>query len=629
MNKLIFLLLVSHFAWTQTDTTLLEIKAFKRQLSYIEQKADGADKLKAQSKILNNISQRLLKNGQFDEGLKYAQTALAIAKPQGLYEQTALAEFNIAYAIQKKERFFEASSHFETAIEWAKKSRNDSLLAKCYHYEGMCYNDQGLPQKSAEMLLKELKIETKLGFQHQKTDCLNSLGLAYTKLNQPDSALYWFEQMLKIPKMYQDDFLLGVAHKNIGKILLSKNRETEALVYLHKAIDLIQNCEKDYLKQEVHYVYIVLAQFYQNKKQYALSIKYGKLTWKLVNLLNYSDQKVEVSKILYSNYLAIHNKDSALFYLEKYAESSLKINQDLLSEQHIAAEARFRDEQQKSQILLLNQEKIAEENKRKWLLTGLIITLTLLSAIGVLYRTIRKQKKDIEDANHNLEQKVAIRTVELQQALDDIKGAMLKGQTLERKRVASELHDNLGSLLSAIGVGMEVVDERSLSEKEQRIFKNIQQQIGTAYSEVRLLSHNLQPDELEKEGLKKALNTFAQKINQNQKIKITLDTDNIVPFSKEIEFALYSICLELINNTLKYASASELRIGFDQLTAHKWQMQVSDNGRGLQQDYKEGFGLRSIKNRIEAIGGSIQIVSKGGLAYLIDFEISQNINPNN
>ncbi len=617
MNNLcVFFLLIATTAFGQ-ETNL---DSLKRLLTNVERQANSSENQKQKATILNQIGYRLISSGQFDFGLAYSQKAFELAKKNNFYSQMAQSQFNIGFVVQKKERFFEAISYFETAQKFAKKANNDSLLSQSYHYAGMCYNDQELPQKSIEALLKELKIDLRANLKLHTIECYNSLGLAYTKLNRPDSAYYYFERIIQHRNQFEDNFMTGVAYKNLGRILLMNNRDDEGIELLKKSIAKIFQSKHFYQRNEVHYAYVVLAQYYHQKKQYRLSNNYGRLSWHLVDVLNYTDQKIETSKILYDNYKAIGRQDSALFFLEKYAESSLKINQDLLNEQHIAADARLINEKQKNQILALNQEKIVEAYKRKWLLVGLTITLVLMSAIGVLYQTIKKQKTLIEDANQTLEDKVQLRTTELKNALLEIKEAMMKGQKLERKRVASDLHDNLGSLLSAISIGMETIDETEMSEKERQVFRNIQLQIGSAYNEVRLLSHNLQPDELEKEGLKKALETVTNKINQHQKIKIKLDTTNIVPFSKEIEFALYSITLELINNTLKFAFASELSITFDQLTAHKWQMQVSDNGRGLHKDHKEGFGLRSIKNRIEAIGGTIQTISEGGLAYLIYFE---------
>jgi signal transduction histidine kinase len=209
------------------------------------------------------------------------------------------------------------------------------------------------------------------------------------------------------------------------------------------------------------------------------------------------------------------------------------------------------------------------------------------------------------------------RTLELQQAYDEIKEAMLKGQTIERKRVAAELHDNLGSLFSAIQISLEVVDASHLTKKEQFIFKNVQNQLEDAYREVRLLSHNLQPAELEKEGLEKALIRLAEKINLTCKIKISLDLEDLKPLSKEIEFNLYSICLELTNNILKHSEGSQAKISFHQIANNQLLMTVKDNGRGIDLHDKKGFGLQNIEHRLEQIGGEINMKFDNGTVYEI------------
>lgn len=88
--------------------------------------------------------------------------------------------------------------------------------------------------------------------------------------------------------------------------------------------------------------------------------------------------------------------------------------------------------------------------------------------------------------------------------------------------------------------------------------------IDKAYNEVRLLSHNLLPEDLEKQGLQVALQSFARKINQNTSLKFTLFfSGNFPGLSPKIEFELYSICPELINNILKHAQATEASVRFE------------------------------------------------------------------
>lgn len=111
-----------------------------------------------------------------------------------------------------------------------------------------------------------------------------------------------------------------------------------------------------------------------------------------------------------------------------------------------------------------------------------------------------------------MEVKIEERTRELKQAYDEIKEAMLNGQTIKRKRVTADLHDNLGSILSATGLSLETLDKTKLGSNEQVIFEQIKHQISNTYQELRLLSDNLQPEELEKYGLKNTLENCKRKL---------------------------------------------------------------------------------------------------------------------
>jgi len=147
--------------------------------------------------------------------------------------------------------------------------------------------------------------------------------------------------------------------------------------------------------------------------------------------------------------------------------------------------------------------------------------------------------------------------VTLLQQNAELQAALLQGQTTERKRVAADLHDNLGTSLSALRWNLEAINAKNLNKNEQEAYQNLHSMIDKAYNEVRLLSHNLLPEDLEKQGLQAALQSFVRKINQNTSLKFILSfPENFPRLSPKIEFELYSICLELINNILKHAQAT-------------------------------------------------------------------------
>ncbi|UFH53219.1 7TM diverse intracellular signaling domain-containing protein [Spirosoma sp. KNUC1025] len=215
--------------------------------------------------------------------------------------------------------------------------------------------------------------------------------------------------------------------------------------------------------------------------------------------------------------------------------------------------------------------------------------------------------------SHQQEQKVQQQLIDtLQTQNEHISRALLQGQTLERKRVAADLHDNLGSTLSSLRWSLEAIDTTKLTQPEQSVYATLSQQLNQAYNDVRLLSHNLLPDELAQKGLAFALTMLIDKLNRNTPVQFQLSIAQ--PFqrlSMQTEFELYSICLELLNNTLKHANATEAYLIMNQ-SPGKLGLIIGDNGVGLNGQRKNGQGLQNVTARVAALGGSWTVGSEQG-----------------
>lgn len=621
---LLFLVLIALSAQAQEPRTAFVIDSIQRVLVRLEKQPVSFQQETQVMTALNDLAWQLIYAGQFDDGLRHARKALQLAEKHRAYEPIAQAQLSIGYAIQKKELYFEAATYFEEAKKNAQIAHNDSLLAIGCHSAGMCYSDQGLYRKSIENFRQELSINQRLNLKHRFTQCYNSLGLDYLMIRKPDSALYCFRECSKAAAQTNDHFLMAAAYKNIGRVLIDKGQDQAGVASLKKSITYFLSCREAGQRSAVNYAYTILTQLYHRKKQFQASNHYGTLAWDLANRLNYSDQKVDIAQVLYQNYKILGDKDQAIFYLEKYAEASLKINQDLLNQQHLVAEARFNDEHQKNQIIRLNQEKTIEATKQNWLTISLLIALLMITAIGLLYQTVKRQKRQIEGVNATLEEKVHERTAELQSALEEVKEALLTGQKLERRRVAADLHDNLGGMLSAIRLTIEALDNSQFTSHERAVYDNVLNMTQEAYNEVRLLAHNLQPAELEKYGLTEALRRLVTQLNQNQSIRFGLVMEQVEWLPKELEFTLYSICLELANNMVKHSGASEASFEFV-VRNGQLRLLASDNGKGfIPNNTSDGMGMRTIQERTEQMGGTLKIHSHPGEGTLFQFSLPLN-----
>ncbi len=129
-----------------------------------------------------------------------------------------------------------------------------------------------------------------------------------------------------------------------------------------------------------------------------------------------------------------------------------------------------------------------------------------------------------------------------------------------------------------------------------------------AYSEVRHISHNLLPAEFEKKGLIGALEKLINDINQSQKLQIRLVTDGqIEDLDNKIALELYGICMELVNNILKHSQATKAEILFSNYKK-ELKLFIRDNGIGLLNGQNsDGMGLKNLNNRLETIGGKVEV----------------------
>lgn len=177
-------------------------------------------------------------------------------------------------------------------------------------------------------------------------------------------------------------------------------------------------------------------------------------------------------------------------------------------------------------------------------------------------------------------------------------------QENERKRIARDLHDELGAALS-IG-RMQLMQLEKATEIDPKKIEDVRHLIENILASTRRISHELTPLHLENLGLEKALKSLLQRLEESGKISTTVSIDAAIDeFPWLVQLALYRIYSELINNTLKYAQASQLEIHIFK-TKESLNCHYFDNGIGLKKETNSaGLGFTSIENRVNMLKGSL------------------------
>jgi two-component system, NarL family, sensor kinase len=460
--------------------------------------------------------------------------------------------------------------------------------------------------KKAEDIIRKHKVSYLTENQFYGT-----YGVLFSYTNQFEKALEYWEKCLKIATPQNDYYTLASMNRLKAdyyyQYAKKKDFDTalklaiEAYKYANQfgVLKFIVNAERELyiinrLKGNNAVALVYLERFWKNndslsreklQKMYAdydLASKESKI------------QKLENSQLIKE----AQNKAHELEYLRNIRSK----NDSLILQKNEKVSSQYQLILRESEIKKLENEKLQTEATRQKTVLNLLIISLLLGAGLVAYFFKNNQK--LKAKNREIEE------------------ALLKGQTIERKRVAQELHDNLSAKISGIRWRLEAIQPNFTTEKHKQIYESSVNALSEVYTDVRLISHNLLPAELETKGLVAATKNLVQELNLLEKIKFTFNSNlKAKRLPNKIEYELFSIILELSNNILKHSEAKNAEI-YLQSIDNQLVLKVEDNGKGLHENQKQsGIGIINIRSRVGNLGGKVELVNNKGLEVLIKIPI--------
>jgi signal transduction histidine kinase len=204
---------------------------------------------------------------------------------------------------------------------------------------------------------------------------------------------------------------------------------------------------------------------------------------------------------------------------------------------------------------------------------------------------------------------------------EEATSAVLQAEEGERQRIAKDLHDGVGQLMSAAKMNLNAYrsETRFESAGQQKSFDRVIALIDESCTEVRSVSHNLMPNALLKRSLASAIREFISQLDQRQ-LAVNLYTEGLDQrLGQDIEAVLYRVIQECVNNVIRHAGASALDISIlkddKELTAT-----IEDNGKGFdagREGAEDGIGLKNIRARIQYLKGTVEWDSAPGRGTLV------------
>jgi two-component system NarL family sensor kinase len=201
--------------------------------------------------------------------------------------------------------------------------------------------------------------------------------------------------------------------------------------------------------------------------------------------------------------------------------------------------------------------------------------------------------------------------------------AVMIGQENERKRIAHDLHDGLGVLLSTASVQFSRIKSESGDPKSEALLQKARELLNEASGEVRKISHNMMPGVLSRLGLCDALEDLFDSVNKIKDLHVDVKLpESRTRLPENTEIMVYRIVQELLNNTVKHAQATEIH--FELVRKNNMlHIEYSDNGIGFDQQMvdNDGIGISGIRSRVDLLNGNLKFVTGKNKGVLCSIDI--------
>ncbi len=438
---------------------------------------------------------------------------------------------------------------------------------------------------------------------------LIALGDAYCVVKKYDSVLLISTQGVQMAKNQQLTFAIGIFNNYLGLYYSNKALQYDSAIFHFN--EALHNFDLLNIQYDIALVYQNMGNAYLHKKDYANAVQFS---LKAVDLA----EKLKLDQVLYFSLRDLVDAEQALGNLPesyKYLQYFVAINDSIQNKNNRKKvyELENKYQAQQKEMMLFAQQKIIE---RKNLLNYLLASglLSLFIIIALLYRNYRHKQKLQQQQIADLETEKKLMATE----------AVLKGEEQERTRLAQDLHDGLGGMLSGIKYSFNTMKGQLVMTAENTMaFERSMDMLDSSIGEMRRVAHNMMPEALVKFGLNTALKDFCNHINQSGALQLSYQSIGMedAEIDTTTSITIYRIVQELINNTMKHAAAKSGLVQVS-LLQQILSVTVEDDGRGFDPSLASGMGLRNVHNRVDFLKGTLDVKTEEGKGTSVHIEIN-------
>lgn len=577
-------------------------------------------------------------NSDLNAAMRYARMSLDCAREAKSDTLLAVSYNSIANTYQYKSKLDSALIFHKKALHHRKRIKDEIGIADSYNNIGITYDSMGLFSEALQNYFKALYLYDKKKDLEKLAMTYTNIGIVYKTQKEYKKGFQYYKKAYDLYVRLKSDFGITVSSGNIGSILIDFGKYDESIRYSRIAKEGYEKLGYDryvgYPVSNIAVVYDSLHRFDEADRYYKEAIRLHEKylnSYEVANICNaYAKCLIKQKKfhesILTSDKAKAFSRKVNAFFLEVNANRNLAVaNSKLgnfqeaytyLSLYTIGIDSLFKAEKtkaifeletkyntEKKEKLLIQKE--AEVKQRNALL--IVLSVLVISAIVLGCLFYRQQKLKNKQQQQEFQLKSAIAQIETQNKLQE-----------QRLSISRDLHDNIGAQLTFIISSVDNI-KYAFDLENTRLdgkLQGISNFTKSTIVELRDTIWAMNNDEISFEDLRMRIFNFIEKAKiarEEIEFKFNIDENlSQVKFTSIKGMNVYRAIQEAINNSIKYANATEIRIDVKSIYS-EISIVVSDNGIGFEEsEVLLGNGLQNIKKRIKDIGGNFSLESQVG-----------------
>jgi two-component system, NarL family, sensor kinase len=551
--------------------------------------------------ILNN-------QGRFKEALELCKATAALYKKDNNPNDLAAIYINTGSEWQYLSDLQAAAENYIKAAALAEQSGNTKFQRVAYNNLASVFNTLQQYEKGKQYAKKSLAIATQMKDDYAIASSTINIATSENFLKQYDSSLLHFTQVEALGKKMADEIIVMDGWLGKADNLLQMGNSIAAEKLYRDVIKLSQ--QKAAAEYEL-YGYMGISHLLVKLKQYHTAQPFIAAGIPLAQLLG---TKIEL-KDLYLRASELFEATGKPAQALQFHKQFVALNDTLLNEKNTAninlLEIKYETSKKENQIKQLEADKqlqllaIKQKNVYNYILLGSAASILLIA--GLSYRNYRHKQLLQQQRIAELEKEKLLLATE----------AVLQGQEEERSRLAKDLHDGLGGMLSSVKYSFSHIKENLvMAPDNMQRFERSLDMLDSSIKEMRRVAHSMMPEALLKFGLDVALKDFCTSINTSGVLQIVYQSHGValLALAPTVNVTIYRVVQELVNNSIKHAAATTAIVQLN-VENNMLHITVEDNGKGFDTQtlaQAAGMGWSNISSRLNYLKATTDVQSEPG-----------------